>query len=213
MEIKVFNEFPLFSAQSYLLVKGEKALLIDCGYLSDELIQALKDVTLCGVIITHGHFDHIRGIDNLKKLYPDLKIFYNQTDIIFLSNPINNCSRFADKNDVVINAETISLSEGIHAVGEFEFEVIYTPGHTKDSMSILFPKENVIFTGDFLFPRTVGRCDLPTSSISDLEKSLQKIIPYINDELIIYCGHDQATNGKRICQENQYIEDILNKTF
>lgn len=213
MEIKVFNKFPLFSAQSHLLVKDEKALLIDCGYLSDELIQALKDVTLCGVIITHGHFDHIRGIDNLKKLYPDLKIFYNQTDINFLNNPINNCSRFADKNDVVINAETISLSEGIHAVGEFEFEVIYTPGHTKDSMSILFPKENVIFTGDFLFPRTVGRCDLPTSSISDLEESLKKIIPYINDELIIYCGHDQATNGKRICQENQYIKDILNKTF
>ena len=213
MEIKVFKKFPLFSAQSYLLIKNDKALLIDCGYLSDELLGALNRVTLCGLIITHGHFDHIRGIDNLKKLYPDLKIFYNQTNTDFLSNPINNCSRFANQNDVIINAKTISLSEGVHSVGGFDFEVIYTPGHTKDSMSILFPKENVIFTGDFLFPQTVGRCDLPTSSISDLEKSLKKIKPYINDELTIYCGHDQATNGKRICHDNQYIIDIFNKTF
>ncbi len=74
----------------------------------------------------------------------------------------------------------------------FLYEIIKTPGHTKDSISFYFKEDKVMFTGDFLFFRTIGRCDLETSSIKDMKCSLNKIKAY-DDNIKVYPGHGKPT--------------------
>lgn len=74
----------------------------------------------------------------------------------------------------------------------FNYEVIETPGHASDSLSFYFPEKKVLFSGDFLFYHTIGRCDLETSNVSDMIKSLNKIKKY-PDDLIVYPGHGKST--------------------
>lgn len=74
----------------------------------------------------------------------------------------------------------------------FKYEIIKTPGHANDSLTFYFPSEQIMFTGDFLFYRTIGRCDLETSSISDMQKSLSTISNY-PDNIIVYPGHGKST--------------------
>ena len=84
-----------------------------------------------------------------------------------------------------------NLKEGINNIGEFTFEVIYTLGHTMDSISIYFKEDNVMFVGDFIFKDGIGRTDLGGSKI-DMINSLKKISKY-NKDIIIYPGHSDST--------------------
>jgi len=74
----------------------------------------------------------------------------------------------------------------------FSYEIIKTPGHARDSLAFYFPEEKVMFTGDFIFLNTCGRCDLETSSVLDMKASLHKISKYPSD-IIIYPGHGEST--------------------
>lgn len=74
----------------------------------------------------------------------------------------------------------------------FNFEVIKTPGHTKDSVTYYFKEDKVMFTGDFIFKNSIGRMDLPSGSINDMQKSLAKISKYPKD-IAIYPGHGEIT--------------------
>lgn len=75
-------------------------------------------------------------------------------------------------------------------VKEFNYEIIKTPGHTNDSITIYFKDESVMFTGDFLFKNSIGRMDLPTGSKLDMKSSLDKISKY-PDNIKIYPGHGE----------------------
>lgn len=87
------------------------------------------------------------------------------------------------------------LEENVKS-GIFDYEVIETPGHTSDSRSIYFENEKVMFTGDFLFYRSIGRTDLDTGSDIDMIKSLKKISKY-PDDIVIYPGHGpKSTLGR-----------------
>ena len=77
-------------------------------------------------------------------------------------------------------------------INSFNYEVINTPGHTSDSITFYFKEEKIMFTGDFIFYHTCGRCDLETSSIDDMIKSLNMIKKY-DDNIIIYPGHGKSS--------------------
>lgn len=77
-------------------------------------------------------------------------------------------------------------------IDDFSYEVIETPGHTKDSLTYYFKDEGVMFTGDFLFKGTIGRMDLPTGSREDMEKSLEKVSCYPKN-IKVYPGHGDST--------------------
>ncbi len=77
-------------------------------------------------------------------------------------------------------------------VKEFDYEIINTPGHSKDSITIYFEKEKIMFTGDFLFQGTIGRMDLPSGSKEDMKNSLDLIKKY-PDDTKIYPGHGPST--------------------
>ena len=71
-----------------------------------------------------------------------------------------------------------NLEEGEHTIGPFNFEVIYTPGHTKDSVSYYFKEDNILFDGDFVFCLGIGRCDLDDGDYKEMMRSIEKIKKY-----------------------------------
>lgn len=77
----------------------------------------------------------------------------------------------------------------------FKYEIIKTPGHTKDSITLYFSEENIMFTGDFLFKDSIGRMDLEGGSVKDMINSLVLISKY-NDDIVVYPGHGKITTLK-----------------
>ena len=89
-------------------------------------------------------------------------------------------------------------------INNFEFEIIETKGHTSDSVSFYFKKENKLFSGDFLFQHTIGRTDLETSKYKDILKSIEKIKKYpVNTE--IYPGHGNNSILKDEIENNPFF--------
>ena len=88
-----------------------------------------------------------------------------------------------------------NLEEKEYNVADFKFEVIYTPGHKEDCISIYFKEENVMFTGDFIFKDAIGRIDLPGGNYNEMINSLNKISKY-NKDILIYPGHGEETTLK-----------------
>ena len=85
-----------------------------------------------------------------------------------------------------------NLEEKEYNIDKFNFEVIYTPGHKEDLITIYFKKEKVMFTGDFIFKGTIGRTDLVGSNHNDMLDSLNRISKYDKD-IVIYPGHGHST--------------------
>lgn len=103
--------------------------------------------------------------------------------------------------------EKYNLIENNFNIDDFDFEVINTPGHTRDSETFYFKDDNIMFVGDFIFNNGIGRMDLPTGSKKDMKKSLDMIFKYPKDT-IIYPGHGGSTTLKN---EKENIDYLLNQ--
>lgn len=86
-----------------------------------------------------------------------------------------------------------NLEEKEYKIGDFKFNVIYTPGHKEDSITIYFKEEKIMFTGDFIFKYAIGRTDLPGGNYLEMLKSLEKINKY-DKNIVIYPGHGDKTS-------------------
>lgn len=101
-----------------------------------------------------------------------------------------------------------NLKEGNMEIGPFQFEVIYTPGHARDSISLYFKEEQKMFTGDFLFKEAIGRVDLPGSSMTDMIESLRRISEYPPD-IEVLPGHGSMTHLGVELENNKHL--LINK--
>ena len=106
---------------------------------------------------------------------------------------------YFDKSLVLNN----TLSD--YKIGPFKFSIITTKGHTKDSVSYYFKEEKVLFSGDFLFKGTVGRCDLEGGNFNEMKESITKIKEYPKD-ITIYPGHGESTTLEEEIKNNPYFK-------
>lgn len=164
----------------YLIEQNNETLIIDPGDEYDKIKEFIKDKNLIGILLTHNHFDHTGCINDLINDY--------------------NISLYDNK----------SLREGINNISTFNFEVIKTYGHTMDSITFYFKEDKVMFTGDFLFYDTIGRCDLEESNIDEMKKSIDKIKKY-SDDITIYPGHGKETNLGREKKNNIYFNEFYDR--
>lgn len=89
-----------------------------------------------------------------------------------------------------------NLKEGSNIIGDFTFDIIYTPGHKEDAITIYFKEDKIMFTGDFIFKGAIGRMDLIGGNEKDMINSLNKIKEYCNYNILVYPGHGGITNLK-----------------
>ena len=208
MEIKLFNSNNPFElcANTYVLTDPSKR----CVVIDPSVEEAIKyiqenNLKLVGVLLTHGHFDHIRKVDEIVELY-HVPFYIHQKDEELLTNPKLNCSdRFSRKN-LVVKAKPSFIKEGdILNLLDLPIKVIETPFHTLGSICYLLEQERVLFSGDSLFNQSVGRMDLPTSDSSLFFSSLAKLMS-LDDNIIVYPGHGDETTIKNERLYNSQIQ-------
>lgn len=177
-----------FGANTYLIVSKNEALVVDPALTASAILEAVRaeDAHPVGILLTHGHFDHMLGMDTLRATYP-LEVYLHEEDAEMLSDGKKNAfSLFFHKDRSFGEADRLLRDGDEIPLGEEFVRVIHTPGHTKGSSCFLCG--NALITGDTLFADTYGRCDLWGGSIEMLSASLASLHS-LDGSMMIYPGH------------------------
>ncbi len=158
----------------YVVFFDEKALIIDPGDDFYRIKSLVGSSQVVGIFVTHHHFDHVGALQDVKKYY---------------GVPVYDFH---------------NLQERRYGVKGINIEVIYTPGHSSDSISLYLYDFQVMFVGDFIFKGTIGRTDLDTGNSQQMKESIQKIKKY-NPRIILYPGHGEYTTLGDEIRHNPYF--------
>lgn len=183
-------------------------LLIDAGLGAGSLVDFLKQNKLkpLTLILTHGHIDHIAGLDLLRQNFPDIKIAIYADDANMLSSPVKNLSIAAGQIFKTEPADIILRSEGLVEFSPFTFDVMHTPGHTPGGICLYSAENKLAFVGDTLFAGSIGRTDFPGASFEKLMNSIRTKLLTLPDDTAIYTGHGPITTIAREKQSNPFLQ-------
>lgn len=191
------------SENCYVIDNSTSALVIDPGIASEDVVSYLNDnkLNLDGILITHGHYDHIGGIDFLVARY-GCPVYGNDYLKKLLKDPRENLSYY--HSPLVIESDIIVAKDDMQ-IGAWETKWFHLPGHSPDSCMIYLPKLKIMFTGDVLFKDSIGRFDFPNSSIPDTKKTIEKI-KQMDFDCRIYPGHGLPSTLKEEQENNYYLK-------
>ena len=158
-------------------------------YLYDRLMENGFEVT--AICLTHGHFDHIWGVEKLKEL-SGAKVYAYEGEKDVCENATLNVSKGAGRPCTV--TPDILLKDGeTFIINEIPIKLIATPGHTHGSCCYYFEEEKLLISGDTLFLESVGRTDFPTGSMSELVRSVRDKLMVLPEDVQVYPGHGEQT--------------------
>ncbi len=205
IEVKDFQLGPI-QTNCFLISKGSEAIVVDPGGDPSSVVKYIQKnaLSLNYILNTHFHFDHMLGN----------KALQNATGARILASP---------EDDFLLQAQ-LEGGEGMMGfppVEEFEYEALYpgectflgercqvlsTPGHSPGSLSFYFPDSGKIFSGDLIFPRAVGRTDLPGGNMETLKKSVRENIFVLPADTEIYSGHGPVTTVQEEKRFNPFFQ-------
>ena len=194
-------------SNTYIFVDVHKdCVVIDPAKAYDGLVFYIKknELTLKAVLLTHGHVDHIRGVDTLVSAF-NVPVYVGFDDLDMLNDTFLNCSEFLGESVIVKSkAETIADKDVLHLLKE-DIQVIATPYHTAGGVCFYLKDSGILFTGDFIIPHGIGRCDLPNARPHALKDSMAKIIK-LPISTKIYGGHERSSTLELELRINQYVK-------
>lgn len=160
----------------------------------EEMISIL-DGKLKYIYLTHCHGDHITGVAELKNRCGG-KIIIHRDDAEGLNNAEINLTPYIRNEIIELEADSRIDDEDLIHLGNLQFKVLHTPGHTKGCTCLYCEKEKCLFSGDTLFRGTWGRTDVPTGNREQIMDSITKRLMALPDETIVYPGHGLSTRIK-----------------
>ena len=192
----------------YIIKDGAKAYLVDAPSPADKLIDTLDGLSLSleAVYLTHGHFDHIMAIPQLRRRYPDMKVAVSAKDAGLLDRKVclEALSRFGIPGDVEdFPPPDILLEDGDKTL--FGYRVIATGGHTPGSVCLYCEAERFVLVGDVLFLESVGRTDFEQGSYSALESSILEKLYTLPEDTAVLTGHGPDTTIGHELDYNPYV--------
>ncbi len=174
--------------------KTKETIVIDPGGEAEKITELLDvlNANLKYIYLTHCHGDHIGGVELLKQQKGGSVVIHTE-DYEGAKNPDINLTGFMAEKAISLEADArVNDGDTLH-LGDLEFQVIHTPGHTQGGSSLYCEQENMLFSGDTLFKGMWGRTDLPTSSFEDIIHSIENKLLVLPDETIVYPGHGIIT--------------------
>ena len=182
----------------YIAVHPEtkEAVIVDPGDEAARIEDALAQTgaKAKAILLTHGHFDHIMGIEDFLKAF-DVPVYVGREEQPLLADDRLNASSMYGYHCAYTGAKALEDGQTVECAGT-EIHVIHTPGHTVGGCCYYLPEEEALFCGDTLFCGSIGRTDLPTGSSRDLAHSIREKLMILPDETKLYPGHmDESTIG------------------
>ena len=171
----------------------DECFVTDPAACPPELVGHIRKegLNVKAVLLTHGHFDHIMGLDDFLKEFPVPVYAFSEEKPLLESAELNSSLGMFGRPYTFSGAEYVSDGQILHIAG-FEIRVIHTPGHTAGGCCYYIPAENVLISGDTLFRASVGRTDLPTGSMGDLVRSVREKLFVLPEETTI--GYEKKYN-------------------
>ena len=192
------------ASNSYLLISGGEAVLIDPSSPPHLAASLLGESRVRYILLTHGHFDHVSAVGELKDKYPGCAVYIHRGDeLLMRSGDIS----YADSYGITVHPKTradVLLSDGdtVEWHGK-TFTVMHTPGHTKGS--VCYISGDVMFSGDTLFAGSVGTTSLYGGDEEEMSASLEKL-KALGCDFKIFPGHGGQTTLEYEKQNNPFLK-------
>ena len=180
----------------------KKSAIIDPGGICsklDEKINVIGEKNFEYILMTHGHFDHIRKAPRYQKL-TGAKMVIGEKESNFTKDRKLNLCRIPMEP---FEADILVKDNDIITLGETKIKVISTPGHTVGG--VCFIADNCLFTGDTIMKKTIGRCDLNTGNFEQMKNSISKIIK-LTKNYKICPGHGDLSTLDEEKETNFYLK-------
>lgn len=172
--------------------KTLEAAVIDPGFEDPQIGAIINEnkLNVKYILLTHGHFDHLGGVDQIKQL-TGAKVLIHQNDADCLLDPRRNLSVLAGMSMVLEPADGFLKENETIALGTVSIRVIHTPGHSKGGVCLL--AEDHLFAGDTLFNTSIGRTDFADGDLKELLNGIETKLFILDDATIVLPGHGENT--------------------
>lgn len=187
-------------------ISENKVVILDPGANAEQICLTAKEMgTVCGILLTHGHFDHMGAVAKLTQMF-HVKSYLGEKDKELAKAAELNCGELFGFPCSYSADVTVSDNEKLE-LGGFVFHVIHTPGHTVGGVCYYLPSLGILFSGDTLFFESVGRSDFPTGSEEMLLASVRERLFCLPEETIVYPGHGNRTTIGHEKKNNPFFRE------
>lgn len=194
-------------ANTYIVKDDDsgKGFMVDPGGYVPEITKHIKDcgIQLEYIILTHGHGDHIGGVEGYRRDFPNGKVLACEKERELLNDPNLNLSNYMFPAPIVCEADVYVNDGDMLKIGEMELKFIHTPGHSPGGMCIYV--DNILFSGDTLFASSIGRTDFEGASFEEIKKSIHEKIFILPDDTQVLPGHMGLTTIGYEKEHNPFV--------
>jgi hydroxyacylglutathione hydrolase len=206
-----------FAENSYIawLDAGNAAIAAECVVvdpgtepdLIEEIIES-RGLKLVAQLITHAHGDHIAGVNDLKRRWPDAPIVIGRNEADKLGDPWANLSAHFGTPVTCDPADLLVDDGGSYSAAGMTFDVLEIPGHSSGHVVFIWsgPQRRVVFGGDVLFAGSIGRTDFPGGSFAQLAAGIRSKLYTLPDDTLVLPGHGPPTSTGAERRTNPFVK-------
>ncbi len=184
----------MYQTNCYLLVDEitKECAIIDPGYISVMLENEIdnNEYAVKYIVFTHGHFDHIGGLEHYISKYDKSLVLMHESDVKSILAEYDVFNIYMNDKENVVKSITLQEDGDVFLLGSNELKVIHTPGHTNGGVCLY--AEGILFSGDTLFNHSIGRTDFIDGNFKELKNSIKKLYG-LPDNTVVYPGHGEST--------------------
>ena len=177
----------------FIVQSQAEAIIVDPGDEPERILRFIKDInaTPTRIVATHTHFDHVLGVDGVRK-GTKAPFMIHRDDLPMLESMQSRVRQFMGFESPPPPKVDGYLKDGeLLELGDETIRVLHTPGHSPGSISLV--GDGYVLTGDALFNQSIGRTDLPGGDLNTLVRSIRERLFKLDDDTIVYPGHGPET--------------------